>query len=314
MDKTNKIPKAKRRGIFINMTRKESKKEIRKIEEAEGRRLSRAAKIKIIKKNARKAKIYTTIAVASLLLGGIGGSKVTNLLEPGKTEISIDADQYKDRIHINHVTNDREVFLNGLRVESDEIGRNEALEQGVIDEINSLENSEEVLNYIKQIYLDEYKQKNGGDATIDDVKLRKDRVANLYEDVAQNGDEIIRKGISKTNKSVDSNIGLLSALVQDGGENYMEDAVWDGKEYKNVYEQDEVVPEDKESILQDIGAIIEHGIDYYSGFIDEQESDIYKQRLIDAVTEYKYEKINEIIKPSMENTNQQIEDETEMDR
>lgn len=313
MAKVASMADVKRKYMFINMTRHKSKKEIEKIERNRGKKLSKQAKMKIIKRNARKAKIYTTIAITFLAIGGISGYKATNLLDSGKTEISIDANKYKEGIDITNTTSDREIFLNGLHVELNEVNINEQIEENAITEINNLKNSDEVLKYIKQIYLDEYKQRFGGNVTIDNIRLYKERNVALYKDVAQNGDEIIRKGFSKTNEKLDSEIGVLSATVKDGDKTYMEDAILDRSSYKNVYAQNENVAQDTETILQDIGAVIEHGIDYYSGFVDKDESDIYKDRLINAVIDYKHSKIEKIVEPSNKNTDKTLEDDNEID-
>lgn len=313
MNKNN--TEKKRRGIFVKLTREKSKEDIRELREKrlrEGKDITKKEKHEIIRKNAKRAKIKTIIYAMGAGLF-ISGAKTANLLneinERNKTEITVDADQYKNGIYINNVKEDKnKLFVNGLKVDLEEVDLNEQIEINARAEVNNLKNSDEVLIYIKQIYADEVNERNpkGREkVTADDILLRKQRAyIDLYRDRAKNGDMIIREVYGDKGR-VDTARGLMSARVnyRDGEESESESAIWDIDSYKKVYSKDEEVEQDKESILVDIGGIIENGIDYYSGFIDENESDIYKNRLINSVIEYKKSKIKEITqKPTKEQT------------
>ncbi len=163
-----KTPQEKR-SIFFALTRNKSKQEIERIENRLNRKLRREERRKIIQKNASKARRKVAISAIIFALGGVTGASTQKLLNEGKTELSIDAEKYTDGIDIKNVTNDREVFINGLRVELNEIDVNENLEEMVKEEINNFKTSEDVSEYSKRIYEEAYLDQCGEDIKVTDI-------------------------------------------------------------------------------------------------------------------------------------------------
>ena len=318
MDNNKEYRKIKQRGMFINLTRKKAREEIRRIEEERGITLTKAQKNKIAKKEAQKVKVKVKI-YGALFLGAVLGGSGQKLLNEASTKgididkqnISIDAEKYDGNIEIQNKNNTIEYnnekdeaviytneFKQGLKIDVETLSKAKKLKANVENEIDNLDNKEEVLDYLKEMYVNEYNDENGTCIGIKNIELHKERGEYLMIDSANNGDTICRKITSEEKKSpsIKSEIGTVEAIIK-VGENRKITKVTNNKgNYIPVYEENDEVENVNENALMKIGGIIDNGIDYYAAFdAHSKETMEYKQRLIDSIVEYKESKINEIV-------------------
>lgn len=315
---------------YVKVVKEEAKKEIQKrknqkdIKEV---RITRDEQNIIIEEVAKRPSTKIKVAgalVAGMLLGAGSMSAANNLLDApkgvkqNKEEITIDAKEADKEININNVTNSREIFINGLKVNVDglnvnnesqenDVRENQTLRADVIEEIDNLETAEDVLKYIKDIYLEEYNEKNNTEYTAEDVKInRRTEQFVMYADQAQNGDEIIRetrkqqyREKGEPGRELDTQIGEIYAVLKNGEESKKEAITPYNGEYKTVYSDDEEVLEDRETVLASVGEIFDQGIQYLTALRNPEGNSpavigLYKDGLIEAVVEYKELKTKEI--------------------
>lgn len=288
--------KQEKRGLFVILTRKASNKEIDIQEALEGRKLTRAERRKIIEVNARRAMIKTILIGGVFAFGTKAGWEGRKLLEEGKTEISIDAEQYKDGINLTNVTSDRDVFMNGLHVELDEIDSNEKIEQSAKETVDNFKTSEDVLEYTKGIYEEEYFQEYGKNIEITSIL----------------------KNPSDLNESI---IRICGKVKDETEDNRLIEEV--KRSLKGVENADPISNSRKDVLLKDNKAvydIIAVGCEYASTFdknLETNDRDYYfldamegswKDSYIEYLIEYKKEQRNKI---ASNNKNETIQDNEE---
>lgn len=315
---------------YVKVVRAEAKKEIEKrknqknIKEV---RITRDEQNIIIEEVSKRPSTKMKVAgalVAGMLLGIGGTTTANNLLDApkaikqNKEEITINAEETGKDINIDNVKSNREIFINGLKVNVDEFAvdeeskeddekKNETLRADVIEEIDELETAEDVLKYIKNIYLEEYNAENNTNYTTEDVNInRRTEQFVMYTDQAENGDEIIRetrkqqyeeKG--KPGRELDTQMGEIYTVLRDEGNSKTESITPYNGEYKTVYSDEEVVFEDKETVLASVGEIFDQGIQYLTALRNPEGNSpavigLYKNGLTEAVIEYKESKTKEI--------------------
>ncbi len=276
--------KRKRINLFVRLTRKEAKDKILQSQKMLGRKLNREEKKKIIDEVAGKAKRRVAIIGLSAMLG-IGGG--TLLLASGDREI------HEDTTKISTELDSSKEFRNELKVE-EQIENNQIEEE--IDELNT---KEEVLNYIKNIYVKEYNSQNNEQITADNITLhryRSDIV--LYDDISLNGEQIVRKctenEAKELGKSIMPNNGIITVSIKTGNETKGERVAYYNGKYNTVYNKDEKVLKEEKTVLSKVAKIITAGISRAESIEQEDTSysqkQEYKKRLIDAVTEYENNK------------------------
>lgn len=275
----------------------EIRKKIKESEEKLNRELTEKEKRSIAKKVVKKYKRRNFIR-ATLLLIGLGGAVTagTKLLPEGK------GPQIESEVDLNN--SNANTFREGLKVQ---IGENNAsieeneefkeLENQIREEIKGLSNKDEVLKYIKQIYADEFNENNSENIVANDVVLYRTKVSDkMYKDYAENGDKIVRYGSYESNKEeFYSQSGLITATVIKDNDIKTEAVSGDNGFYQKVYKNGEVVPErDEDSSLLRVAPVIDKGISYATSFDNENIKfyvrDTYRDKLIDAVIEYKENK------------------------
>lgn len=319
--KIGKIIDRKTLKVFVKLTKNKAKEKIKEKQEKIQRKLTRDEK-KIIIKNIAKRTRGRAAIISMFALGTLSGMKAQNLLNSANEKgIQIEqTDNGKEAVvdlnEIDKVTikgldsladtentgifveEENNGFLQSLKVDINEITANEKIRSEAEKEVNNLNNSDEVLDYMKEIYVKEYNEKNGTNLTIDNVELYKGRGDTLYRDTAENGDSIIRTtsdkyAIGKT--ELDSEIGIVRATIKDdNGRNISKEMMtYDNGKYVTVYSENQVVEEYNENALTELKGITFNGIDYYGAFID-SDKDTYKNRFINSVENYKKEQINEI--------------------
>lgn len=301
----------KRIGPIKRMAKKQINKEIRKQEKLEKRPLDikekREIKNNVLKKMRTRAAIFGTVGV--LGIGGIG----LMFHNMGKDEVKgLDKGQIIET-DIGESQTAREKFASELNVKIPE-GMIDEIKTEVLHEVQELQTSDEVLNYVKEMYVEQYNQNNNADISTEDVKFYKttfDKV--FYED--ENG--ILRYCTEKEyqemgKKGVDGNLPVISATISNGENNIKEEvAQKQNGEIVNIYEKDEVVEQDKETTLTQLGDVVLAGINYSTAIEQDgnsfQTKRNYQDKLVDAIAEYREQQ--ESKKENTNTVNEQIQQE-----
>ena len=177
------------------------------------------------------------------------------------------------------------------------------------NEVGELENSEEVLNYIKQIYIEKYNENNNVKKGIEDVRFNKssfDKV--FFKD--ENG--ILRycseKEAKEMGKPIDGNLPIISATVADEKGAIQENVAQKSNgEIVNIYDKDEQILGDEDTTLTQLGDVVLAGINYSTAIEQDGNSwktkKDYENKLINALTEYRKEQEPQQEETEKENTN-----------
>lgn len=271
------------------------------------------------KKELRKSNIRAMIfaLVGTSALTGIGTTALLNEkngeIKKSKSEISIDAGKEDKDIKIKNVPDDRDVFINEIKVDVEKLNEDIELENNIKKDIESLGTQEELLNYIKDIYVEEYNKQNNDNITENQVSLMKKRADEyIYKDKANNGDMIFKQEYTNdTNKKyMDLSAGVITAIIDKGEATLKEKILNYNNEFKTVYNYSKDVEKYEDNTLVKVGNVIDKGIDWYVAREQEDTSvlvkDEYKNRFVTALTEYKNKQIEEIKQPIInEEDNQQ---------
>lgn len=305
---TRTAKKARAEIRRINKKRSEEGKEILSKEEEE--RVIR----KVTKEEKRKIKTKAIFAALGIMsaTAGVEGIALLNSGNEGvksnKNEITINTEQAEKDVNVINV-GDRNVFIDGIKVDTNNLNyeKNKELKENVAKEVESLETPEDVLNYLKQFYANEYNKENDTHMTAENVRLGKTReMTTLFKDKAENGEEIVKDRLAKdkTERKIDIEDGVISAtIIQEGKIISSQEILNDNNQYKRVYSSNENVEKYEDNLLVKTGKIIDNGIDWNVA-MDQKETDPlikkqYKQRFIDAIVEYKEEQIEKISNSSL---------------
>lgn len=294
----------------MGRTTNEIRERIAKREEKLNRKLNDEEIRKITKTVKRKVNRERFIRGAFLALGvTISASGCAPLLTSGNEETNKQQTE-------TEIDNERNEFVNGLAVdktptvpEEKDNSKNSQIRDNVKKEIEELETPEEVLNYIKEIYINEYNEQNNENYTTEQLKFHKTRdTEKLHKDTAINGDIIIKEGYEENNY-VDTTAGVITASIKSEDDYIKEKIVNNAYSYKTVYAKDEIVDKYEDNFLVSLAPIVDKGIDWSVAMDKEETSnevkEKYKNRLIDSVTEYETEKMNENIQHSEETEEQE---------
>lgn len=284
---------------------------IKKQAEEETQKRLRMELKKITRSNANSAKIKVTLAsmIGVFTIGGIGAGAVgqyalTSARENQKKEITVDASEYPNGVNVENIKSDRQVLLDGLDArEYVQKSIEQKMREKVTKEVDNLKNSDDVLRYLKEFYVNEYNKRNEEDITTDNVVLYiefKDATGalyKLYDDVAENGDKIIRR--TKKKDIVNGyTTDLISATVRDS-ENQLIKSEYSSYEKgvcTKVYGDDEQVEEYYDGCLEDVGNLIRQGLCYYAELDNDNEHDKASSRSIEAMSQYRRDLIDAITK------------------
>lgn len=305
--------KARKRNIFISLTRKASKREIWEKQKNEQRSLTREEKKEIVLKNARKARRTMVISILSVAIGGAGVFTLAAPKNNDKQEITEEAINQTNKENTN---SDRKSFRERIdardHVQQTEVEKNM---QEAIQEVDSLETPDDVLNYLKDIYVAEYNEENLAQITKENVRLYiQDRLGegdyNLYNDVSKNGDQIVRWSYNPGKKEGIGKDFIMAKVLDENKQLIDSDAiVYSGGVSRTAYSSEEQVDKYEDGTLVDIGNLMRQGLCYYS----EMDNDIdpnsdrakqaiveYKNDFINAIAEYNNQKDNESVKSQEE--------------
>lgn len=298
----------------INKKRSEEGKEI--LSKEEEKRVIR----KVTKEEKRKTKTKAILIALGLMTAttGIEGVALLNSGEKGvsstKKEITIDMDKAEKDINVINLKN-RKVFIEGLEVETNKEENieveNKELKENVTKEVEALETQEDILDYLKQFYINEYNKENQTQFTYENVKFRKTReIGSFFKDEANDGTKIIRtkEKDDKTQRDIDTTAGVVSATITDNDKIIsIEKVLNENNEYKRIYNRNENVETYKDNLLVKTGKIIDKGIDWNVAIeqaeTEESVKEAYKQRFIDAIVEYKENQIEKISTSSLLDNN-----------
>lgn len=302
-------------GILKQIARNKVLKQISEKEEKIGRKLELKEKRSIRKKVMKELRIRGAI-LGTVGILGIGGAIALNSQNkvPKLPETTIESEIGNDT---GNSKGKRNEYVQSLYYDAVvESGVSLDIAKQVAQEINELETPDEVLEYTKQIYVNEHNETNEEKIDTSDVKIRKssfDKV--FYMDTAQNGDEILRycseaeakeKGIG-----IDGEQPVISVEID--GKTREKVAYYRG-EYVPIYSEYEEVQQYEEGVLVDLAEVLQTGIDRATSMVQEDTwSSIkseYKQRFINAVARNRQKKQEEIEKTDTpKNTEAQLIDE-----
>ena len=346
-DKSKKNYRKLSDKIFIKITRKRAKERINKeireyiTKSKEQRVLSKEdvkelRKVfmktrgkKIIEEEAKKARSKATIfaLVGALGIGGAGGytlginskSEIIPGIKEQKNKIEIDMENVEKDINIENVVNQNkenkhEVFVKELQEQAlnENIEYNEALKKEVTQEIENLKTKDEVLAYTKQMYVDRYNGIHEEPIGVGNVTIRKNSYNKIfYEDHAKNGDIILRQCTESEAQEmgvpIDGVLSEISVVIKKDGELISESVAYHDGKFVTLYEKDEEVQANRDTILCELGNVVLQGIDRVTSMDNEDTAtgikDLYKERFIQAVVDYKKYR-NEEIKEKVESEQQ----------
>lgn len=264
-------------------------------------------------KNKDKNKSNSLRKVIKGLLAALGLSSILNIgegvvllnsgkdgVEKSKNEITVDVGEAEKNIKIKNL-GDREVFIEGIKVSNEKLEEinDTTLEDTVVKEVESKKTPDEVLDYLKDIYIQEYNDEYKTDFDRSNVseiyRTREDNGFFLVKDRDQNGNEIIRyknEYDSKDDK-VDINGGLIKVTVTDENSKIIQEVLNDGNNnnYTGIANYDN-------KALEKVEKIMDTGITWKDS-MDNQQTDSkikrgYKRNFIKSIVEYKENQIEEI--------------------
>ncbi len=284
----------------MGRTTDEIRKKIQIKEEKLDRKLTKEERHKITKNVKRKVARENLVRGLFMAIGISIGAGGHALLTAGSNE-NTNKNQVESEINLED-QNDRLEFVNSLKVDTVPINienqlTEEQIRENVEKEINELETPEEILNYVKDIWANEYNTQNNEDITKEQVKFYKEReTVNVFRDTATNGDTILREG--KEHSNINTDAGVITAYINKTDNNTKQKIINYFGIYQTLYSMDENVEKYEDNLLVDLASIIDCGIDW-SVVINQEETEysvkqIYINRLIDAVTEYESRKTKEI--------------------
>ena len=288
-------------GIGVRDARKakEKIKEINEYNEKNGKPLltkeqEKKVTAKVVKQESKRRKIKTLVAALGLttLLSVGEGVALLNSgndgVEKSKNEITIDAGESGKDIKIKNA-GDRNVFIDGIKVNQEDLGKDQetTLEENVEKEVENLETPEDVIDYLKTVYANEYNEEHNTNISKENINITKNRDGiSLVEDKDENNNDIIRsknENDSKDIKTVDIESGVITAKVYDEEKNLlsMQQVLNDGK---NNYKE---ISNYENNTLMKVGNIIDKGIDWSTSMNKEENSSTikqqYKQQFIDSI-------------------------------
>ena len=255
---------------------------------------------KVVKREKRK-RMLAAIGLTALVSGGTVAllNPGTKGVEQNKNEITVDAEKAGKNVNVKNLS-DREVFIEGIKVSNEKLEEinDTTLEDTVVKEVEDKKTPNEVLDYLKDIYIQEYNNEyktNFDRSNVSEIyRTKEDNGFFLVKDRDQNGNEIIRyknEYDSKDDK-VDISGGLIKVTVTDENSKIIQKVLNDGNNnYTGIANYDN-------KALEKVEKIIDTGITWKDS-MDNQQTDSkikrgYKRNFIKSIVEYKENQIEEI--------------------
>ena len=253
---------------------------------------------KVGNKIRRRMAVRGILATLGLSAVFGAGMKTQNLLNEAKNKgitqteemITIDAMEVGKDINIkidSENINARKTFINGVQVGKDDIKEN------IKKEIEQLNTRQDVLKYIKNMFINENDYKNLKESDIEIHKNQSD--IRVYKDKAKNGDDILR--CEYGSERYEKGVYTIDIATEKGLEKQKIARDWNDNSVR-IYNSNEVVEGYSENEMSKLGNIIMQGTDYAIAIGEEKndvtEKNIYKEKLVNAISEYREEKIEKI--------------------
>ena len=303
----------KKIGPLRAIAKKSIQKEIKKQERKQKRKLSREEKIQI--KNAVFKKIRTRAAVFGAV-GLIGISGIGIGLNSKNNDLKLPAGQTGIELEDENKETARDTFINGIKVEIEQ--EDNELRENIENEVENLKTPQEVLNYVKGIYAQEYNKNNEEQISVDQISLYKEAVdIVIYEDEAENGDSILRYCTEYTakqmGKGIDGDKPIISAFIKNEGVNIAEKVALNEKtgKFQRVYSKNQEVKENINTTLENVSELVLAGMNVSISMDKEATSlevkDLYKERFVDALMQYKQYSDKQIGNDGLENSTNEVE-------
>lgn len=334
--------------IFIKITRRKAKKRINNdfkdfiknrgeiVSKDEIKRLKKMFMKdrgrKIIEEEARKARRKATIftLVGTIGISGVGGytlgrdsKKEIPGIEAQKGKIEIDMNKVEKDINIENIKNQNKedqhsVFVKELQDKAlnENIEYVEYLKKETTQEIENLKTPEDVLKYTKQMYVDRYNGIHEEQIGVGNVTLRKNTQNKVfYEDKAKNGDTILRQCSESDAREmkipVDGDLAEITVIIKKDDKLQAETVAYYKGKFVTLYNKDEEVLANRDTILCELGNVVLQGIDRSVSMDNEDTSeeikDLYKERFIQAVVDYKKYR-NEEVKKNVQEESEMVID------
>lgn len=281
--------KKKSRGFFVNKTRGIASRKIKSQQQKLGRKLTKEEKHKIVKKVARKAKIATFGVTLSALVAVAGGVKDTKALPDGNGQ---------NRVKTENTKNTKDEWRNSIKVDDKDYTIETEKEESTEEkEINELESKEDVLNYFKNMYIEEYEKATGDDKlTTEDIQIQISSQNYVYE--LDDGTIVTHGNLPANTESAIINDGheytdlqnkpvYKVSRVEDG--TVLDATMATGDEMRKVIIGDKYSEmKDYESILSKMGPITKDVYELMSSIEDTRlDSTSIKKNLLEHVLDYK---------------------------
>lgn len=287
----------------MGKTTNEIRRRIQIKEKKLNRELTKKEINQITKSVKRKVSRENFIRGAFLSIGVLLGAGGQKLLTEGENK-----QQEETQIDIEN-QDQRKEFLENLSVKIEptvlrEVLQEDEIRENIEEEINQLQTKDAILDYIKDIYINEYNEQKGTNYTKEQVSFSKTRNGEtLHDERAKNGDYIVKKGYKEKNY-VSTEAGIIKANIKTENEFIQESVLNIGNDYKTIYLEEEIVDKYEDNFLAKMGPLVDYGIDY-STVIEqedrtEESKNEYKSRLINALSYYKNQEVNKIINPELE--------------
>lgn len=323
--KNEKLDKKLLRENYITeQVNREAKERIEEIEIHSQKELNERDKARIKLKIERRIKrVIKKMALVSALSGllglstGIGLEKF--LLESRNRNQAVEEDV---NTYEKGLKNHNRDFIRELRDTSDRIAE---IKKTVEQEITAMKVEKEVINYFKDIFIEDYNKDNDDKITSrDELTIMRrsggdygSTTITYYEDIAENGDTILRLctvgGAERDGiRTIPERYRRKLLVASYNGKEELATAY--AGEYVRVYKPEEKVSEYSDNSLCHVANIVYKGI-HFADIIENEETKYVDRRFefIDAVIEYRTNKYKNQVRQAKGDLQKNL-DKTEEER
>ena len=255
----------------------------------------------------------TFIGMAFVAGFAIGGKDEVKGITDGKEGIQIESTLLKDDININNFDNQRDIFINGVKVDIQTIETLDAkqkeadqIKMDVEKDFANLQTKEEVYKYVKNLYAENYNATHEDKINLESIIFSREREGLpsflIYKD--ENG--ICRITTSKEqaekvgHKIEGNNSSKIEIFAEtENGKQVKEMFTnYNYREYNRLYEYDEVVQDKSNLSSINIAKVVDTAISYATSIGKEGTSfDVregYRNDCLDAIIKMRLEEINSL--------------------
>lgn len=274
------------------------------------------------KKELRKSNIRAFIVaiVGTNMLTGIGTTAALNEgnkeIKKSENEISIDVEKAEKDIKIKNLPDDRKVFIEGIKVDIENINQEQELRNNAKTDVEIMEKESEdfVKEYLKNIYAEEYNKQNKDNINAEQIRINSSiQRKKIYKDIDSNGEIIYKEDeIGDKNKNyINTEEGVMTITIKKDDGIFEEKAIKVDNKFYTVYNDNKNIEEYKKNVLEKVGNVIDKGVDWnvarYEEENDYDKKEEYKEKFIEAIKEYKEMQIEEDKQPRIKEDEQTLE-------